>query len=172
MINVLVAKHICMVLLKRHADSSYLVKKGNSRRDQRSSSVRLYTRHDYAGLINAPKAYGRKRNLYKNLQRVCGISRGFLFFLSLPFGERKSERAWRDRAHYEALALYRAPLCARRTPSERLRLVSKSHLTLTWGGVMNQHDLRFARPVFLPYWNQCRSSAQSPTIPSRILVLS
>ena len=34
----------------------------------------------------------------------------------------------------------------RRVPSERLRLVSKSHLTLTWGGVMKQHDLRFAAP--------------------------
>ena len=29
---------------------------------------------------------------------------------------------------------------------QRLRLVSKSHLTLTWGSVMNQHDLRFAMP--------------------------
>lgn len=35
---------------------------------------------------------------------------------------------------------------ARRVPSERLRSVSKSHLTLTWGGVMKQHDLRFAAP--------------------------
>lgn len=105
----------------------------------------LVRKHNYAGLINAPKAYGRKRNFSKNLQqRVCGISRGSLFFFFLlPFGERKSRR---DRARYAALVLYRAPLRARRTPSERLRLVSKSHLTLTWGGVMNQHDLRFAGP--------------------------
>lgn len=88
--------------------------------------------------------------------RICSAFAEYpavFFFLlpSLSSGERKSEGARRDRAHYAALALYRAPLRARRTPSERLRLVSKSHLTLTWGGVMNQHDLRFAGPMFLPY---------------------
>lgn len=47
---------------------------------------------------------------------------------------------------YES-SIYRGPGCThRRVPSERLRLVSKSHLTLTWGGVMKQHDLRFAAP--------------------------
>lgn len=60
-----------------HADSNYSAERGNSKRDQGPSSVRQCT---VADLINAPKAYGRKRNLFENLQRVCGISRGFLFF--------------------------------------------------------------------------------------------
>lgn len=66
----------------------------------------------------------------KNLQRVRGISVDVSCLSS----------------DTRALSIGGPAVRTRRVPSERLRLVSKSHLTLTWGGVMKQHDLRFAAP--------------------------
>lgn len=74
-----------------------------------------------------------------------GESKKEIYTERARFREReRREEPWMER--YVALELYRGRLRTRRVPSERLRLVSKSHLTLTWGGVMKQHDLRFTEP--------------------------
>lgn len=71
----------------------------------------------------------------ENLQRVRGISE----VVSCPFSDTRAVYRGREEGGGPVVR-------TRRVPSERLRLVSKSHLTLTWGGVMKQHDLRFAAP--------------------------
>lgn len=93
-------------------------------------------------------------------------------------GQAKRSRETR----HAGLEVYRGRLRTRRVPSERLRLVSKSHLTLTWGGVMKQHDLRFAEPcscliessVAHPPTSECvypRLAASPRTLPSQILLI-
>lgn len=100
----------------------------------------------------------------RNIRTIEEGSFSFLFWRRVDLTRAKG-RSRVDGGILFAGSLSARPLRTRRDPSERLRLVSKPHLTLTWGGVMNQHDLRFAEPC------SCliESSVAHPAIPESYL---